>query len=329
VTDDGRVTQPTDRTDPADRTGPDPRADAAHRADPARAPLRVDEVRAALLAPAGSLSRCEVVARAGSTSTELLARLRTDAGWADGGLLVAEHQDAGRGRAGHTWTTPPGAALTLSLAVRPGVPAERWGWLPLLTGLGVVRAVRATTGLDAGLKWPNDVLVPAPDGVDLPGWGRERKAVGILAEVAPGGGVGGGGADGAVVLGIGVNVGQTRAELPVPSATSLVAAGAAGVDRTSVLVAVVREVTGLLGRWRAHAGDAVASGLADEVAAACRTLGVVVRATLPDGAELRGVAERIAADGALVLRDEEGVERTLLAGDVRHVRPVRELGSAE
>jgi BirA family biotin operon repressor/biotin-[acetyl-CoA-carboxylase] ligase len=306
VAEDGQVTEPTDRPGPA------------------RAPLRADEVRAALLAPAGPLSRCEVVARAGSTSTELLARLRADAGWADGGLLVAEHQEAGRGRGGHTWTTPPGAALTLSLAVRPGVPAERWGWLPLLTGLGVVRAVRATTGLDAGLKWPNDVLVPAPDGVDLPGWGRERKAVGILAEVAPGGG-----ADGAVVLGVGVNVGQTPAELPVPSATSLVAAGAAGVDHTSVLVAVVREVLGLLGRWRAHAGDAVASGLADEVAAACRTLGVVVRATLPGGSELRGVAERIAADGALVLRDEEGVERTLLAGDVRHVRPVGELGSAE
>ncbi|WP_282948957.1 biotin--[acetyl-CoA-carboxylase] ligase [Cellulomonas endometrii] len=306
----------TDRTHSA---GP-----AAGPTDPARAPLRAGDVRAALLAPAGPLHRCEVVARAGSTSTELLARLRDDAGWADGGLLVAEHQEAGRGRAGHTWTTPPGAALTLSLAVRPGVPRDRWGWLPLLTGLGVVRAVRAATGLDAGLKWPNDVLVPAADGEDLPGWGRERKAAGILAEVAPGAG-----ADGVVVLGIGVNVGQTPAELPVPSATSLRAAGAPGVDRTDVLVGVVREVTGLLERWRAHRGDVAASGLAAEVAASCRTLGAVVRATLPDGTELRGTAVRIAADGALVVRDGTGAERTLLAGDVRHVRPVGELGSAE
>lgn len=287
--------------------------------DPARAPLRAAEVRARLLAPAGPLLRCEVVGRVGSTSTELLARLQADPGWADGGLLTTEHQDAGRGRAGHVWSTPPGAALTLSLSVRPGVPRERWGWLPLLTGLGVVRALRSTTGLDAGVKWPNDLLVPAADGVDVPDWGRERKVAGILAEVAPDGE--------AVVLGIGVNVAQTAAELPVPSATSLVAAGARGVDRTTVLVTVVREVTGLLARWRAHDGDVAAAGLDREVAAACRTLGGGVRATLPDGTEVRGTAVRLDGDGALVLRAADGSERPLTAGDVRHVRPVRELGS--
>lgn len=301
--DDGRVDETTHA--PAD--------------DPGRAPLRAQEVRAALLAPAGPLHRCAVLERVGSTSTELLARLRADPGWADGGLLTAEHQDAGRGRAGHVWTTPPGAALTLSLAVRPGVPRERWGWLPLLTGLGVARALRATTGLDAGVKWPNDLLVPAAGGADLPDWGRERKVAGILAEVVPGGG--------AVVLGIGVNVAQSATELPVPSATSLVAAGARGVDRTTVLVAVVREVTGLLARWRRHDGDVAAAGLDLEVAAACRTLGAAVRATLPDGDEVRGTAVRLDPDGALVLRAADGAERLLLAGDVRHVRPVRELGS--
>lgn len=288
--------------------------------DPGRAPLRADEVRAALLAPAGPLRRCEVVARAGSTSTEALARLAADPAWADGGLLAAEHQDAGRGRGGHTWTTPPGAALTLSLVVRPGVPREAWGWLPLLAGLGVVRAVRAVTGLPAVLKWPNDVLLPDPDGADLPGWGRDRKAVGILAEVAPSGD--------AVVLGIGVNVAQGPAELPVPSATSLRAAGA-DVDRTAVLLAVVREVTGVLDAWRAAGGDVLASGLADAVAGVCRTLGLDVGATLPDGSRARGTAVRIAADGALVLRGADGAERHLLAGDVRHVRPVGELGSGE
>ncbi|WP_454051315.1 biotin--[acetyl-CoA-carboxylase] ligase [Cellulomonas sp. Marseille-Q8402] len=293
--------------------------DQTRPGSPGRAPLRAGEVRAALLAPAGPLQRCEVLDRAGSTNTELLARLRADPGWADGGLLTAEHQDAGRGRAGHVWTTPPGAALTLSLAVRPGVPRDRWGWLPLLTGLGVARALRAATGLDAGVKWPNDVLVPAADGAALAGWGTDRKVAGILAEVAPGGDV--------VVLGIGVNVAQDADELPVPSATSLVAAGATAVDRTAVLVAVVREVTGLLARWRAHDGDVAADGLDGEVAAACRTIGAGVRATLPDGGEVRGTAVRLDADGALVLRGAGGTERVLLAGDVRHVRPVGELGS--
>lgn len=290
-----------------------------------RAPLRADEVRAALLAPAGPLARCAVVPRAGSTSTDLLALLAADPAWADGGLLAAEHQDAGRGRAGHTWTTPPGSALTFSLALRPAVPPAHWGWLPLLAGLAVARAVRSTTGLAAGVKWPNDVLVPAADRADLPGWGRYRKVVGVLAEVAPGGGAGTAGA--AVVLGIGVNVGQEPDELPVPSATSLRAAGAPHADRTTVLVAIVRELAALVGRWRAAAGDAALAGLDAEVAAACLTLGEVVRATLPDGTELRGTAERIAADGALVVRDAAGVAHVLLAGDVRHVRPVGELGS--
>ncbi|GIG36353.1 biotin--[acetyl-CoA-carboxylase] ligase [Cellulomonas pakistanensis] len=293
--------------------------DETDRDDPARGPLRVDEVRAALLHPAGPLRRCAVLPEAGSTSTELLARVAEDPAWADAGLLVAEHQRAGRGRAGHTWTTPPGAALTLSLAVRPGVPRDRWGWLPLLAGLAVVRAVRAATGLAAGLKWPNDVLVPGADGADLPGWGRYRKAAGLLAEVAPGGD--------AVVLGIGLNVAQRADELPVASATSLRAAGAAGVDRTALLVAVVREVDGVLAPWRDHGGDVAAAGLDAAVAGACLTLGAGVRATLPDGSELRGTAERIDADGALVLRDAAGSERVLLAGDVRHVRPVGELGS--
>lgn len=212
--------------------------------------------------------------------------------------------------------------MTLSLVLRPGVPRSAWGWLPLLTGLGVVRAVSAVSGLPAALKWPNDVLLPAADGADLPGWGTDRKAAGILAEVAPSGD--------AVVLGIGVNVGQAAAELPVPSATSLRAAGAAGaagVDRTAVLVAVVREVLAVLERWRAHGGDVTAAGLDADVAAVCRTLGSAVRATLPDGAEARGTAVRIDADGALVLRGADGAERRLLAGDVRHVRPAGELGS--
>lgn len=293
-----------------------------HPAGAARAPLRAEEVRAALLAPAGPLRRCAVLPAAGSTSTELLARVAADAAWADGGLLVAEHQQAGRGRAGHTWTTPPGAALTLSLAVRPGVPRARWGWLPLLTGLAVVRAVRAGTGLAAGLKWPNDVLLPAADGAELPGWGRYRKVAGILAEVVPGPGAADG-TGGAVVLGIGLNVAQEPAELPVPSATSLVAAGAAGIDRTALLLAVVTEVDAVLGAWRERGGDV--AGLDAAVADVCLTLGAQVQATLPDGALLRGTATRIAADGALVLRDAAGAERMLLAGDVRHVRG--ELGS--
>jgi BirA family biotin operon repressor/biotin-[acetyl-CoA-carboxylase] ligase len=289
------------------------------------AALDAAALRALLVAPAGPLRRLEVVPRTGSTSTDLVDLLRTDPdGWGEGGLLATDHQDAGRGRAGHTWQTPAGTALTFSLAVRPGVPERFWGWLPLLTGRAVVRAIRTTTGLAAEVKWPNDVLVPAPDGEPVDGWGRHRKVAGILAEVAPT-------ADGrTVVLGIGINVAQGPADLPVPSATSLrVARGGAPVDRGALLVAVVRALAGLLDTWRAAAGDPAAAGLDRAVAEVCRTLGTPVRAELPGGGEVRGTAVRLAPDGGLVVRTATGGEQTVLAGDVRHVRPVGELGSEQ
>ena len=96
-------------------------------------------------------------------------------------VLVAEHQAGGRGRAGRSWETPAGTSLTCSFVVRPPVPAASLGWLGLLAGLGAVNALRATAGVPAMLKWPNDLLVPADTEVE--GWGAARKIGGILAEV--------------------------------------------------------------------------------------------------------------------------------------------------
>ena len=280
-----------------------------------RPPLRRGELRELLLAPGGPLARVEVVAAVGSTSTAVADELRADpASWPDRSLLVADEQDAGRGRAGRTWVTPPGAALTATLVLRPTVPADRLGWVPLLAGLGAVTAMRATAGVPAVLKWPNDVLVDLAGQVpELDGWGAGRKVGGILTEVVPL-------PDGpAVLVGIGVNVSQTADELPVPTATSLALAGAQHTDRETVLIAVVSAVLGAVDRWLAAGGDAVAAGLADEVAADCATLGRDVHVDLPGGARLDGVARRLDPSGALVVVDAEG-EHVVAAGDVLHVR---------
>ena len=124
--------------------------------------------------------------------------------------MLAEHQTAGRGRLDRSWVTPPRSALTFSVLLRPTVPAAAWPWLPLLTGHAVSTALR-TAGFDASVKWPNDVLLP----VD----GEDRKVAGILVErvETPTGP--------AAVVGIGINVGMTADELPVPEATSLALAG--------------------------------------------------------------------------------------------------------
>ncbi len=277
--------------------------------------LRVAELRDLLLAPAGPLTRVEVVDETQSTNSDLAADLRADpTSWPDASVLIAEHQAGGRGRAGRTWETPAGTSLTCSFVVHPPVPPEQFGWIGLLAGLGAVNAVRATAGVPATLKWPNDLLVPAE--TEIEGWGAARKVGGILAEVVaqPEG------QPPAVVIGIGINVSQGADELPVPSATSLALAGAQHVDREAMLVALVAAQLQVAQRWRDSGGDARASGLAGEIEAVCSTLGSRVRVELPGGAEVSGTAVRLDDDGALVVVDDEGAAHRVLAGDVRHVR---------
>ncbi|WP_028047462.1 biotin--[acetyl-CoA-carboxylase] ligase [Cellulomonas sp. URHE0023] len=283
-----------------------------------RPTLRADELRSLLLAPVGPLARVEVVGTTASTNSDVVADLRADAtSWPDGSILVAEHQAGGRGRDGRTWETPAGTSLTCSFVVRPVVPASSLGWLGLLAGLGAVNALRATAGVPAVLKWPNDLLVPAE--TEIEGWGPVRKIGGILAEVVPMSD----GAPPAVVIGIGINVSQTADELPVSSASSLALAGAQHVDREGLLVALVDAQIEVARRWRDAGGHVTYSGLADEIARVCVTLGATVRVELPGGAEVAGTAIRLADDGGLVVRDGAGTEHHVLAGDVRHVRTAR------
>lgn len=279
-----------------------------------REPLDVAALRRALCRPRGPLARLDVVESTASTSSDLADRVRGGAAQVPA-ALVAEHQTAGRGRAGRTWQTPPRTALTVSFLLRPQVPRTALGWVPLAAGLAVVRTL-AVLGCDARLKWPNDVLLPASTPVE--GLGAYRKVAGVLAEVVPDGGAP---VDEppAVVVGIGVNVVQRADELPVETATSLALAGAAA-DRTALLVGLTHEVTAAVGRLEAAAGDAAAAGLAQEYAAASATLGTRVRAELAGGDDVVvGRADRVADDGALVLATPGG-ERVVSAGDVHHLR---------
>lgn len=293
--------------------------------------LRVAELESRLVAPAGPLARLDVVDETGSTNEDLAALVRADPdGWPGVSLLVADHQTGGRGRAGRTWTTPAGTAVTGTFSFRALQAPVHFGWFPLLAGLGSVRALRALTGVPATLKWPNDLLLPAPDEVE--GWGAWRKVGGILSEVVSVGaglgfGLSGGdaspGVGSAVLIGIGINVLQTGDELPVPSATSLLEATGRVYGREDVLNALVDSLADVLAEWRAAGNDPLASSLPAEVAAACATIGSRVRVELPGGATVQGVADRLGNDGSLVVVDEDGQAHVVLAGDVRHVRTGR------
>lgn len=110
----------------------------------------------------------------------------------EGTTVATDHQTHGRGRLGRTWDTPAGQALLFSVLLRPRPPMALWPELSLVAGDAVATALRAETGVAAELSHPNDVLIEG------------RKVAGILPEASVG----------RVVLGIGVNVNQTEAELP-------------------------------------------------------------------------------------------------------------------
>jgi len=270
-----------------------------------RAPLDRAALRRALVRRGGLWRDIQVVESTGSTNADLLARAQ--AGEPEGAVLAAEEQRAGRGRMGRTWTSPPRAALTFSVLLKPAVPLARRGWLPLLAGVAVATAVTQVTGVRTGLKWPNDLLT------------ADAKLAGILAEAA----------GDAVVVGIGLNVSTEPAELShllAPTrpgalrATSLRAAGATALDRASLLLAILGELEHWYRAWQRAGGDPDRSGLRAEYTRLSATIGRTVRAELPGGQALSGPVAGVDSDGRLLVRVSSGSEVAVAAGDVVHLR---------
>jgi BirA family biotin operon repressor/biotin-[acetyl-CoA-carboxylase] ligase len=263
-----------------------------------RVRLDVTAVRRDLVGPNRPWHRLDVLETTGSTNADLLARHGTGED-IDGAVLIAEHQSAGRGRNGRAWSTPPRSQIALSVGIAArGVPPAAWGWIPLMTGVAVVDAVRATAGVDAKLKWPNDVLV------------GEGKLAGILAEVAA--------PDSVIVVGLGLNVTLTADEAPDTRATSLLMLGSTMLDRSALLGAVLAELGARIDHWRSAGGpDAV---LVEDYRRLSSTLGTRVRATLPGDREIIGVATDLDESGQLFI--DTGTQTVAVsAGDITHLRP--------
>lgn len=299
---------------------------------------------AALVRPRGPFRRVDVVAETGSTNADLAAGAARDPrAWPDLSVLVANSQVAGKGRLDRVWEVPAGAAMISSVLFRPTDASAHPGapdfapaghaWLSVVAGIALCQAVAAETGAEPVLKWPNDVLL------------HGRKLAGILAQLvapsapAPGAAVSGAAARGAtgtpaddggrprpaVVVGMGVNISQQRAELPVDRATSLELETGAAADRNTLLPAYLCRLAALYRDFVAVGGDALqplagggsvhalASGLMS-------TLGTEVRAELPGGTMLFGTAVRLGPEGDLELRDAGGTVHTVRAGDVVHLR---------
>lgn len=166
-------------------------------------------------------------------STQLLV----DTSLPEGALVVADHQTAGRGRLGRTWEAPPGTALLCSVLLKP--PAERIApELSLVAGVAVADTLERALGLSVQLKWPNDVML------------RRNKIAGCLAEAR----------DGAVVLGLGVNVNQTREQLPERAGSIRSLTGRA-YDREELLASLLDDLAARYTSWRSDGLDGVYEGL--------------------------------------------------------------------
>lgn len=257
--------------------------------------------------------------RCASTNTELVALASSRA---DLAIIATDTQTAGRGRLDRVWSAPSGTALAVSVLVRhdggfspsaggaastahpgsggkhPAPDPRRLGWLPLIAGVAMTRAVQSLGVERAGLKWPNDVLV---DG---------RKLSGILTELTAVG----------VVIGAGLNLSMAQADLPVPTATSLAIEGVEASEGLTdrALAAYLGELLPLVAQWRTAALELLPSLVVPHL----QTIGRAVRVERPGLPVTLGTAVRLDDDGRLIVQPsaQGSALIAVAAGDVTHLR---------
>jgi BirA family biotin operon repressor/biotin-[acetyl-CoA-carboxylase] ligase len=255
------------------------------------------------------------VAETGSTNVDAMDLARQ--GEPEGVVVVADHQTAGRGRAGRTWTAAPGAGLLCSILLRP--PPAVMDLATMAVGVAAAAAVDAVAGFAPRLKWPNDLVWPGDGSAD------DRKLAGILAEadwpaaakVSAGWRPPGPGERAVVVVGIGINC-HRPPDLPeelVEVAVAIDEVVPGPVDREELLVALL---TALGPRYEALcAGERDA--LLEEWRRRSATLGRRVRADLGVD-EVVGTAVDVTDEGHLVVAADDGARRALAVGDIVHLR---------
>lgn len=232
--------------------------------------------------------------RAGSTNDE--ARDLALAGAPAGLVVLALEQTQGRGRRGNRWFAPPAESLAFSVVLRPEAPRSLWPRLALAAGLAVAEAA-GHFGVEAGIKWPNDI------------WIRDRKAAGILVEAG----------EDFVIVGIGINVNAESFPPDVAAtATSLHREAGAPVARDALLTAVIRR----LAVRHPQIGmdfDELLAGVRRRCVLSGRAVSLLTARGLR-----HGIVEGIGPGGELLLRTPEGLETHLQADEVRLVDEARE-----
>ena len=224
-------------------------------------------------------------------STNRRARLLAQEGEPHGTLVLTDSQTAGRGRRGRSWISPAGDGIFMTLLLRPNVHPSQVAKLSLLTALAVAGAIASETGLDARIKWPNDIVISG------------RKVCGLLLEMT---------ADESavydVVAGVGINVHQKEFDPEIAhTASSLDLLAGKTFSRAALVRAFLREFE--------HATALSDQEMMAQYVARSATLGQRVQVIALSGT-FTGVAKGITDSGSLLVEDEEGAMREVLAADV-------------
>jgi len=248
------------------------------------------------LGPTRVVGREIHVFRETTSTNDVTARLARG-GAAEGAVVFAESQTKGRGRMGRAWLSPAGKGLWFTVLLRPDIPPKQATQFTVAAATALTRAILAETGIVADIKWPNDILI------------RGRKVCGILTEMS---------AEmdylKELLLGIGIDVNMETSDFPPALrkiATSLQIESGQKVSRPDLAVAILRELD--------RAYDLLMKGQFDEIAEEwrehCITLGrqVVLRV---GNKIVRGRAEALDDDGALLVRGPHGHLERIIGGDV-------------
>lgn len=229
-------------------------------------------------------------------STNNDAKRCMEEGGVHGTLIVAERQTAGRGRRGRLWESPEGTAIYMTIGMKPEFAPDKVSMLTLVMALSVAEAIEEQSGLEAGIKWPNDVVV------------NKRKVCGILTEMI---------LEAeyirCVVTGVGINVNQpSMPEEIAQTATSLFIEKGEKLSRAALIESVMRHFEN---NYDCFIGSLDLSELKEAYEARLANKNQLVRVLDPKG-EYEGIARGIRCTGELIVELPDGIVREVYAGEV-------------
>ncbi|MCA0985754.1 biotin--[acetyl-CoA-carboxylase] ligase [Guptibacillus algicola] len=229
-------------------------------------------------------------------TTQFIAHNLAHEGIQDGAIVVADEQTAGKGRLGRSWHSPKGSGIWTSIILRPKLPPQRAPQFTLIAAVSVVQAIRKQTGLEAEIKWPNDILI------------NGKKIVGILTELQAE-------ADQikSVIIGMGINVNAAKEDFPsdLTTATSLKIESGEDVNRAALLASILNELEVLYTEYMEN-GFRMIKLLWESYAI---SLGRKIKARTLNGV-IEGLAKGITEEGVLLLESDDGEVHHIYSADI-------------